>query len=52
LRYEERVSIETKYSGDLDRHKIGPMILITLIENAFKHGVMPVAGKSMDKVSG
>lgn len=49
LRYEERVSIETKYSGDLDRHKIGPMILITLIENAFKHGVMPVAGKTWIK---
>jgi LytS/YehU family sensor histidine kinase len=46
LRYEDRVSIETNYSGDLDRHKIGPMILITLIENAFKHGVMPVAGKA------
>jgi two-component system LytT family sensor kinase len=49
LRYEDRVSIETKYSGDLDRHKIGPMILITLIENAFKHGVMPVAGKTWIK---
>ncbi|MDZ7649766.1 MAG: hypothetical protein U5K54_22955 [Cytophagales bacterium] len=50
LRYEDRVSVETKYSGDfLDRHKIGPMILITLIENAFKHGVMPVVGKSWIK---
>lgn len=46
LRYEDRVSIETNYSGDLDRHKIGPMILISLIENAFKHGVMPVVGKT------
>jgi sensor histidine kinase YesM len=49
LRYEDRVSIETKYSGDLDQHKIGPMILITLIENAFKHGVMPIAGKAWIK---
>jgi len=49
LRYEDRVSIEKNYSGDLDQHKIGPMILITLIENAFKHGVMPVAGKAWIK---
>ena len=49
LRYEDRVSIQTNYSGDLDQHKIGPMILITLIENAFKHGVMPVVGKTWIK---
>lgn len=46
LRYEDRVQITTKLSGDLNKFEIGPMILITLIENAFKHGVMPVAGKS------
>lgn len=46
LRYEGRVQITTQYSGDLNKFKIGPMILITLIENAFKHGVMPVAGKA------
>jgi len=46
LRYEDRVSITTKFSGDLNKYKIGPMILITLIENAFKHGVMPIAGKA------
>ncbi len=33
-------------SGDLNKYEIGPMILITLIENAFKHGVMPIAGKA------
>ncbi len=46
LRYEDRVNITTKFSGDLNKYEIGPMILITLIENAFKHGVMPIAGKA------
>jgi LytS/YehU family sensor histidine kinase len=46
LRYEDRVNITTKFSGELNKYEIGPMILITLIENAFKHGVMPIAGKS------
>ncbi len=46
LRYEDRVHITTQFLGDLNNYKIGPMILITLIENAFKHGVMPIAGKA------
>lgn len=46
LRYEDRVDVKIKVNGDTERHLIGPMMLITLIENAFKHGVMPVAGKS------
>jgi LytS/YehU family sensor histidine kinase len=46
LRYEERVQVSTQYAGHLDQYVIGPMILITLLENAFKHGVMPVSGKS------
>lgn len=46
LRYEDRVQITTKFSVDLNTYEIGPMILITLIENAFKHGVMPIAGNA------
>ncbi len=46
LRYEDRVEVTTKLRGDLGKYEIGPMILITLIENAFKHGVMPIAGKA------
>ena len=49
LRYEDRVQITTQFIGDLNKYEIGPMILITLIENAFKHGVMPVAGKAWIK---
>jgi len=46
LRYEERVKVSTQFTGNHFRYEIGPMILITLIENAFKHGVMPRSEKS------
>jgi sensor histidine kinase YesM len=46
LRYEDRVEVITECKGNLNQFEMGPMILITLIENAFKHGVMPTAGKS------
>lgn len=46
LRCADRVEITTKFIGDITRYEIGPMILITLIENAFKHGVMTIAGKA------
>jgi len=51
LRYEDRVQVHTEVTGNLLDSKIGPMILITLIENAFKHGVMKVAGKSWIKLA-
>jgi sensor histidine kinase YesM len=50
LRYDDRVLVEKNFSGDLEKHRIGPMILITLIENAFKHGVMPTSAKSWIKI--
>jgi sensor histidine kinase YesM len=46
LRYQDRVSIEKTLTGKIDGHTICPMILLTLLENAFKHGVMPTTGKS------
>lgn len=46
LRYEDRVQLTTHFTGDFNKFEIGPMILITLIENTFKHGVMPIAGTS------
>jgi hypothetical protein len=51
LRYEDRVDLNIDISGPVEKHSIGPMILITLMENAFKHGVMPVSGKSWIKLS-
>lgn len=46
LRYEDRIQVDTTVLGSSENHVIGPMILITLIENAFKHGVMKSTGKS------
>lgn len=46
LRYENRVQVTKVVTGETGGHLIGPMMLITLIENAFKHGVMKSAGKS------
>jgi LytS/YehU family sensor histidine kinase len=46
LRYQDRVQIEKEISGPVKDHSIGPMMLITLIENSFKHRVMKSAGKS------
>lgn len=51
LRYEDRVQVSTQFLGDLSQLKIGPMILITLIENAFKHGVMPTTANAWIKLS-
>ncbi len=50
LRYEDRIQLEKKITGDTSHHQIGPMMLITLIENAFKHGVMKVAGHSWIRI--
>ena len=46
LRYEDRASVDISIFGKPDSHVIGPMMLITLMENAFKHGVSPVAQRS------
>lgn len=46
LRYQDRVSIQKSITGDTSDHFICPMLLLTLLENAFKHGVMPDVGKS------
>ena len=39
LRYTERVRIDMTIDPDLPDRKVPPMILITFVENAFKHGV-------------
>lgn len=51
LRYEDRVEVETVVTGKPEGYTIGPMILISLVENAFKHGAMKIAGKSWIKMS-
>jgi sensor histidine kinase YesM len=51
LRYQDRVDIQVNYSGATDQYQIAPMILITLIENAFKHGVMPSIQKAFVSIT-
>jgi LytS/YehU family sensor histidine kinase len=50
LRYEDRIQIDKTIEGNIPDHEIGPMMLITLIENAFKHGVMKTTGNSWIKI--
>ncbi|MDA0195351.1 MAG: histidine kinase [Bacteroidetes bacterium] len=38
LRKGDALDISWKVEGDTSKHEIGPMILLTFLENAFKHG--------------
>jgi LytS/YehU family sensor histidine kinase len=50
LRYEDRIQIDKSIEGDITAKQIGPMMLITLIENAFKHGVMKTTRRAWIKI--
>lgn len=50
LRYEDRLVVETSVTGPVEGRRIGPMILITLLENAFKHGVVNMSGAAWIKM--
>lgn len=39
IRNGDRLEINMSISGDIHDKKIGPIILLTFVENAFKHGV-------------
>lgn len=42
IRMTDNVSIDFMTEGNLEHYSIAPMILISLVENAFKHGVSPI----------
>lgn len=44
LRYGSRLKVDLNVMGNIEAHKIPPMILFFLIENAFKHGSSLDAG--------
>jgi sensor histidine kinase YesM len=50
LHYEDRLTVQTSLNGDVSGSHLSPMMLITLMENAFKHGAMKSKGKSWIKL--
>ena len=45
IRFDENLEINMNISGDISNKKIAPMLLISFIENAFKHGANKNIGK-------
>ncbi len=39
LRFKDGAAVEIKINGEVDGQKVVPLILISFVENAFKHGV-------------
>ena len=46
VRYGDRLSVSFEKEGTGDDHKIAPLLLIPLVENAFKHGVAGSSGSA------
>lgn len=45
LRYEDRIDINFTVDGDLQNKLIAPLIMLTFVENAFKHGTSDILGE-------
>lgn len=46
LRFKDRIDTELRITGDLEDVKVPPLLLITFVENCFKHGL-----KGNDKIT-
>lgn len=46
LRFGQRCQVSCRWPADPSRFRIPPLLLVMLVENAFKHGVEPIEGKS------
>ena len=51
LRYGNRLTLDFTHSVDNPRTPIAPLILISIVENAFKHGVSSVVGPAAVTIS-
>lgn len=51
LRYEDKVNVSITTEGDISHWSLPPMTLLTLLENAFKHGVMPMVDQAWITIS-
>ena len=45
IRFGDQLEIDTKISGDIRNKKIAPILLLSFVENAFKHGANKNIGK-------
>jgi len=50
LRSNAQLDIQTKISGEISDQQIAPLLLITFLENAFKHGAKGSSGNTFIKV--
>jgi sensor histidine kinase YesM len=50
LRSNPQLDIETKISGEISDQQIAPLLLITFLENAFKHGAKGSSGNTFIKL--
>jgi hypothetical protein len=46
IRYEERLDLNFTKSGNIDEYQIAPLLLLPLVENAFKHGASEKIGQA------
>jgi LytS/YehU family sensor histidine kinase len=46
IRYEDRLDLSFTKTGDINAHQIAPLLLLPLVENAFKHGVSEKVGEA------
>ncbi|UOQ69234.1 sensor histidine kinase [Hymenobacter volaticus] len=53
LRYDQRVTVESHWHGELDLPvSLPPLLLLPLVENAVKHGLQPAIGPAWLRVEG
>ncbi len=50
LRYGDRLRLDLKYTIENSRTLIAPLILISIVENAFKHGVSGTIEQAIIKI--
>src|SRR6187549_3117802 len=50
IRSDSKLNFEIKRSGEINGQKIAPLLLITFLENAFKHGAKGSFGKTYIKL--